>query len=286
MILNSNAMIAPICILLKSMRFWLGLSLTVVVFSLLVKLGFWQLSRGEVKFEIEQALKQREQQAPISLEALSKVSDQSALTGIRVVTHVQPFQSWPNANDVGTEQTDTVVLLDNQTYQGKVGYLAYQVVSDGIGRHFLLERGFVSGSNDRSILPLVNWVEQPQRFVGRVYQKSANPLSRELGFEETSPPRIQNLNIPELSKRLGIELESYAFQPQMPGWPYAQPWQPLPMYSAKHFGYAVQWFSMAFVFASLCLYVLIRALKLIRHNANSKEPTKLKIKEINHKDMI
>ncbi len=233
---------------------------------------------------MEQALEQRKHQAPMSLDALAKETDQSALTGFRVTSRIEPFGSRLESGNVSKDAT--TLLLDNQTYQGKVGYLAYQIVSDGTGRYFLLERGFVEGTKQRSVLPSVKWLDQPQQLIGRVYQKSTNPLSSELGLEETTPLRIQNLNIPQLSKTLGIELENYAFQPQHPSWPYAQPWQPLPMYSAKHFGYAVQWFSMSFVFAFLCLYVLIRALKLIRHNANSEEPTKLKIKEINHKDMI
>ncbi|MGF1721873.1 SURF1 family protein [Vibrio kyushuensis] len=290
MILNNNAILSPICILLKSIRFWFGLLLTLVVFSLLVKLGFWQLSRGEAKQQTELALSQRADQEPIPLALAIRRYQNQPLTGVKVTVDIKPL---PLKSDVTTTKISTSPLenkvtfvLDNQTYQGTVGYLAYQVVSDSKGMYFLLERGFIAGSKQRSQLPVVQWLNTPQTLSGRLYQKSTNRLSTELGLEDTSPIRIQNLNLPALSQELGIELAPFVFQPQHVSWPYPQPWQPVPMYSAKHFGYAIQWFSMAVVFAILCIYVLVRAMKTVRDNANTPEPTKLKIKELNHKDMI
>ncbi|MGC9459117.1 SURF1 family protein [Vibrio genomosp. F10] len=250
---------------MSSIRFWFGMLLTVVVFSALVKLGFWQLSRGEDKQQVESELSQRLDAPPISLDLAVSRFDLHSLTGVKVSVDVTPLP----LSDVAT------VLLDNQTFEGKVGYLAYQVVSDGDQRFFLLERGFVAGLKQRSQLPNVTWIDEPQTMEGRLYQKSINPLSSDLGLEMTNPLRIQNLNIPELSRELGLTLEPFVFQPQQDGWPYQQPWQPVPMRSAKHFGYAVQWFSMALVFALLSGYVLVRAVKKIKrqgHDVDANYP--------------
>lgn len=53
-----------------SKRFWVAVGLTVVVFSLLVKLGFWQFERGQEKQALEQAILAR---ADSAYQALSVV---------------------------------------------------------------------------------------------------------------------------------------------------------------------------------------------------------------------
>ncbi|GAK83046.1 cytochrome oxidase biogenesis protein Surf1 [Vibrio ponticus] len=45
------------------------------------------------------------------------------------------------------------MLLDNQTYNGEVGYLALQLVRAIDGRNVLLELGFVAAKSSRSDLP-------------------------------------------------------------------------------------------------------------------------------------
>ncbi|ELK8442709.1 SURF1 family protein, partial [Vibrio vulnificus] len=92
--------------------------LTLVVFTLLVKLGLWQLSRAEEKSQLEIELQQRALQAPQPLLDVLNVENAAvfSMTGVRVETNVAP-SALP------------IVLLDNQTWNGKVGYLAYQVMA-------------------------------------------------------------------------------------------------------------------------------------------------------------
>ncbi|WP_272945988.1 SURF1 family protein [Vibrio mexicanus] len=266
-ILNSNVMQSSQYPFVRSGRFWLGLTLTVGLFCLLVKLGFWQMSRGEEKqlFE-EQLLKQQSvifEGMDALLESFSSrgidVSQNNALspiTGTRIEMDVVPIAG-------------QYLLLDNQTYQGKVGYLAYQLVKSQ-GHYVLLERGFVNAKSSRDVLPMVDWLVDPIRLVGRVYQKGSNPLSQELNLELTSPNRVQNLNLPELGDVWGVELLNFVVQPQLEGWPYPQPWQPVPLSSQKHFGYAVQWFSMAAALFVLSGYVLFRLVKQSRREGDNK----------------
>lgn len=221
--------------------------LTVVVFSILINLGLWQLSRAAEKQQLEQRLSDRESAAMIPLAEL-EVAKFDYLTGLRVEGIVRPMPK-------------RYLLLDNQTHAGKVGYLAYQLVSLDSGKYALLERGFVAASGARSDLPKVDWLQEPLNVQARLYQRSTNPLSDELMLEQGVPSRIQNLNIAQLSSLWRIDIEPYVLQPLNQPWPYAQPWVPIPLSSAKHFGYAVQWFSMALVLAILSLWVLYRALR-------------------------
>ncbi|MCS0308554.1 SURF1 family protein [Vibrio diabolicus] len=240
-----------------SKRFWVAVGLTVVVFSLLVKLGFWQLERGQEKQALEQAILARADSAYQTLGEVLEENDwrEGSILGKKVEANVVP-QAFP------------VILLDNQTHQGNVGYLVFQIVSmsDESGTYALLELGFVEGIADRSILPTVTTLEVSTFISGRLYRKSANPLSSELMPEVDDAIRVQNLNIAQLNQLLNIELMPAVLQPDnLKNWPYDFPWNPLPLNSAKHFGYSIQWFSMAGVFLLLTLIVFVRWQRKLRH---------------------
>ncbi|MCG9230073.1 SURF1 family protein [Vibrio diabolicus] len=240
-----------------SKRFWVAVGLTVVVFSLLVKLGFWQLERGQEKQALEQAILARADSAYQTLGEVLEENDwrEGSILGKKVEANVVP-QAFP------------VILLDNQTHQGNVGYLAFQIVSmsDELGTYALLELGFVEGIADRSILPTVTTLEVSTFISGRMYRKSANPLSSELMPEVGDAIRVQNLNIVQLNQLLNIELMPAVLQPDnLKNWPYDFPWNPLPLNSAKHFGYSIQWFSMAGVFLLLTLIIFVRWQRKLRH---------------------
>ncbi|HHX8288629.1 TPA: SURF1 family protein [Vibrio diabolicus] len=240
-----------------SKRFWVAVGLTVVVFSLLVKLGFWQLERGQEKQALEQAILARADSAYQTLGEVLEENDwrEGSILGKKVEANVVP-QAFP------------VILLDNQTHQGNVGYLAFQIVSmsDESGTYALLELGFVEGIADRSVLPTVTTLEVSTFISGRLYRKSANPLSSELMPEVGDVIRVQNLNIVQLNQLLNIELMPAVLQPDnLKNWPYDFPWNPLPLNSAKHFGYSIQWFSMAGVFLLLTLIVFVRWQRKLRH---------------------
>ncbi|MCG9677667.1 SURF1 family protein [Vibrio sp. Isolate24] len=242
-----NTIKSSLSVQMKSYSFWVGLLLTVVAFSILVNLGLWQLSRADEKRQMEQFLAERERASAIELEQLN-TTDNVYLTGTLVRVELRPIKG-------------KYLLLDNQTYQGEVGYLAYQLMAFGNNNTVLLERGFIPSYGQREILPNVEWITTPFTGKARVYQRSLNPLSDGLYLEPGVPHRIQNLNISELELYWEIPIEPYLLQPRMTGWPYSQPWKPVPLSSAKHTGYAVQWFSMAGVLIILSVWLLIRVLK-------------------------
>jgi cytochrome oxidase assembly protein ShyY1 len=220
------------------------------VFSLLVKLGFWQLERGIAKQMLEQSILAR---ADVTYEEMNTVVDnndwrEESVIGVKVKAQVTP-------------EPLPVILLDNQTYHGNVGYLAYQVVSVSQEQNILalMELGFVEGTHTRSKLPIVKELEAPMLVTGRLYRKSMNPLSSDLMPELGETIRVQNLNISQLNELLNIELMPAVLQPDnLEHWPYEFPWNPLPLTSAKHFGYSIQWFSMAVVFLLLSAVIFIR----------------------------
>ncbi|MDX1281439.1 SURF1 family protein [Shewanella colwelliana] len=220
--------------------------ITVLVFAILVKLGLWQLNRAEEKSLWQAELSQRHQAAPLSYSRLLAMPKDSSLTGYRLEI---------NATSVDTQ----LILLDNQVYNGAVGYLAYQVVSVSMSSpKLLVELGFVPGGGDRRILPDVRPLQTPQPLRGKLYQKSANPLSNQLLAEPGNPIRIQNLNLTELAQLINSPLAPAVLQPdEISGSDLPHPWQPIPLSAQKHQGYALQWFSMAAAFLILMGYLLI-----------------------------
>ena len=262
--LNKNTvdMEPPVSTLLLSKRFWAAVCLTVAVFSLLVKLGLWQLDRGEQKQALEQTILAR---ADLPYKEMHVVLDnndwrEESVIGVKVEAQVAP-------------EPLPIILLDNQTYDGAVGYLAYQVVSVSQSQNILalLELGFVAGERSRAELPVVKELEAPSVVTGRLYRKSMNPLSSELMPERGESIRVQNLNISQLNQMLNIELMPAVLQPDnLENWPYDFPWNPLPLTSAKHFGYSVQWFVMAGVFLLLTVVVFIRWLRGVSSHGGEK----------------
>lgn len=232
--------------------------LTVSVFSLLVKLGLWQYHKGEEKSLWQASLAQRQAAAPIDLSQLLAL-EHEALTGYQLQITTSPVPQQP------------LLLLDNQVYQGAVGYLVFQLFAASTGAEqdsslttqpwLLVELGFVPADKDRRILPVIPALAEAQyRLTGRVYQKQINPMSDELFAEAGEPMRFQNLNLPALAAHLGHSLYPMVLQPQnLLG--LAQPWQPVPMPAQKHFGYAVQWFTMAGVFVLMLLWLLRTRIK-------------------------
>lgn len=262
--LNKNTvdMEPPVSTLLLSKRFWGAVCLTVAVFSLLVKLGFWQLERGEEKQALEQTILSRSDQPYQAMHVVLDNNDwrEESVIGVKVEAQVTP-------------EPLPVILLDNQTYNGKVGYLAYQVVSVSQQQNILalMELGFVEGERSRSELPVVKELETPAMVTGRLYRKSMNPLSSELMPELGDAIRVQNLNISQLNEMMNVELMPAVVQPDnLENWPYEFPWNPLPLTSAKHFGYSVQWFVMAGVFLLLTVVVFIRWLRAVSSHGGEK----------------
>ncbi|MEZ8051878.1 SURF1 family protein [Vibrio atlanticus] len=247
----------------RSIGFWIAVVLTVVSVGILIKLGLWQLDRGNEKLRYEQQLSERAQQSSRLLDAVISEWKDSR-------TQAQGSPELPSLNglkvDVELEApSGLVVLLDNQINQGTVGYVIYMLgevpTQDG-RKQLLIDLGFVAASNDRRELPQLGNITLPTNMSGRLYTRSVNPLSHELGLENTMPKRIQNINITALSQYTGQEVLPFVFQPQsLDAWPYEMLWRPTAMKSEKHFGYSFQWFVMAAVLLFLTMLIGYRYLK-------------------------
>ena len=215
---------------------------TVGLFLLLVKLGFWQLDRANEKEQLHADLVYRQSLTPMSYTQLLESDYEQPMTGSRLSVTASPI---PNK----------LILLDNQVYQGQVGYLAYQLLSvPNQNSRLLLELGFVKAPKNRQQLPAVKLLKYSQTFSGRLYQKSLNPMSPNLMPEQGWPLRIQNLDLEQLSNHLELPLAPAVLQADELNNSLPHPWQPIPMSAQKHRGYALQWFSLAAALITLIFF--------------------------------
>ena len=115
---NTVDMAPPVSSSILSKWVWVAVFLTVAVFSLLVKLGYWQLERGNEKQFLEQAILARANTSYQDISEVLEMNDwrEESVIGVKVKANVTP-------------EPLPIILLDNQTYQSEVGYLAFQIVS-------------------------------------------------------------------------------------------------------------------------------------------------------------
>lgn len=251
----------------RSKGFWFAVALTLASVGILIKLGLWQLDRGNEKLRYEQQLSQRALQPS---KPLDTVLNEWREASVGTQQPVSPSTLSGLKADVElVKPSGLILLLDNQINQGTVGYVIYMLgevqTQDG-RKQLLIDLGFVAASNDRRELPKIGNITLPIEMSGRLYTRSVNPLSQELGLENTTPKRIQNINIEALSQYTGQAVLPFIFQPQsLDSWPYEMLWRPTAMKSEKHFGYSFQWFVMAAVLLSLMLLIGFRYLKKHSH---------------------
>ncbi|GEA60117.1 hypothetical protein VCO01S_13100 [Vibrio comitans NBRC 102076] len=191
---------------------------------------------------------------PMVIEQLAAMDSEYTLTGFPLQVDVRP-EALP------------LIYIDNVTHEGRVGYTVLQPMSvyyQGEKQILLVELGFAKAPSTRDRLPPVNSIGASENLVGRVYERSINPLSSDVMQEPMLEGiRIQNLNIQQLSEVLDTPLFGFVLQPfALPSNHLPRIWSPYPMTSQKHFGYAFQWFGMAVVYALLVVLFVVRKRKV------------------------
>ncbi|WP_159064962.1 SURF1 family protein [Thaumasiovibrio subtropicus] len=210
---------------------------TLVAVALLVKLGMWQLSRAEEKARLSSQLNARSEQVyrDVSLlpedAAFYRLEVEGALRGV------------------------TPIWLDNQIFQGRVGYQLLFPFQTADG-WLLINLGWVAAPTSRDRLPTLpdnvsRAVEKSLKVSGLLSPPSANVVLAEKTDERfVDGIRVQRVDIADLAARLDISLLPYLLHIDG-AHPIAQQpiWQPTVMSAQKHIGYAVQWFLMSLAVA-------------------------------------
>ncbi|MYJ51808.1 MAG: SURF1 family protein [Gammaproteobacteria bacterium] len=204
----------------------------VAALSLLVSLGAWQFMRGMHKADLESRI--------------GAVADRT------VVLDTAP-ESWAHLDYVrvrltGSMDTARTLLLDNRVHRGQVGYevIVPFALRDGSAT-VLVNRGWIprEGVEMLDDGPAIRETE----IAGQLYRPDTGiMLVDTMSATDRWPVVIQYLDIPVLSDHLGLALEpAMVVLDADAAQGFERIWQPYVMNSARHYGYAVQWWGLAVV---------------------------------------
>lgn len=217
---------------------------TVMVFTLLMNLGFWQLRRAEFKEHMVERLESRNQQTSRDLSSLSP-SDMSA-----------DMTDYP-LHVTGHYLNDLSLLLDNRPYHGQPGY---EVLTAFLteGKILLVNRGWIAQGPDRRIPPDIPPVEGEVTLHGNAHTPNPN-------FFVLKEDDYSLVKWPFLIQKIDLEKSGQLFDyPVIPfvlrlapeeSSQFVREWHSHFMGPEKHYGYAVQWFSLAA--ALLVIYFVV-----------------------------
>lgn len=238
----------------------LWLVVTVLVFSVLVKLGFWQSDRALEKEQRLAKIEKLSVQNPISLEQVMHLTKNNS--------------AFEDINDVpvfinGEFNKDQVFLLDNQVNKGRLGYRVYQVAVTS-KYAILVSLGWVVGSINRQELPEVVAISGQHQFQGNIRLTEVGVLLQEQIFSDvTWPLRVQQIELDKFSSLINRQLLPFVvYLDKNEALGYEKNWQPIVMPPEKHRAYAFQWFSLATAWLLLMLWAKFGA--SLKNNKNIK----------------
>lgn len=211
----------------------------IIFFTLFIKLGFWQLDRADQKKIINMAFVDRQSQPLIPL------NNETIQMPIEDII-------WHHVTISGEFLNDKNIILDNQVVQEKVGFLIYTPfkILDS-NRTILVNRGWYPLSNSRNDVPNIPPIKGAQAIEGEINQMPSSGIS--LGKVVTekldeSSFRLQKMDYKVLCSLLGKDLMRYVVKLKKPIFDKTYILDsgiPVPD-SDKNYGYAFQWFAMAF----------------------------------------
>ncbi len=238
---------------------WPWVIFTLAVFSLLFNLGLWQASRAEEK--------------QLRLDKIAAMVGNDRLS-------LQQLLSQKNKNDLpvaiqGKFNNEQILLLDNQTNQGRLGYRVLQVFNVlNTDRAVLINMGWVEGSINRTVLPQLSTFPGQITINGNVRIIEKGIVLQQQTYQQVQwPLRIQQIEINEISQLFNTKLLPFViYLDTKEEIGYKKNWQPIVMPPQKHLGYAVQWFSLAFVWLALMIWASYKQQnKLQNKSANNNK---------------
>lgn len=210
---------------------------------ILLKLGFWQLSRADEKRNIEQALIAK--QTVVHADLLSALN-------------AETDSNYKTVNVSGSLDSERLLYWDNRVVGGKPGYEVLAVLRTDAG-YVLVNFGWVEDKSFRQSIPEVRLPKELTDVLGTLYSPLNNVLVTEPeDLTPDWPKRIQQPDFSTVESLLEIPLLStLVYVQNSKDYGLINNFRPVTMSPKKHVGYAIQWFSLALA----CLIIYLLALK-------------------------
>lgn len=223
--------------------------LTLIVFPLLLTLGFWQLNRADQKAEMQAAFNERYDKPAVDL---ARLSDR----------HPAGAMHWRNVI-VNGRYAEHSYLLDNQVYAGETGYRVYTPLKlAGRDAAVLVERGWVALGTDRRHVPDIPLPDGELQLNGRIVPAPATGImlaEHRIESMAANLYRVQRISPEELSVHSELNLLPYVVR--LDSAPHAQDDEKSALGGfgrERHLGYAFQWFALAATLLIIYVFVNVK----------------------------
>ena len=196
-------------------------------------LGLWQVERGHEKSNIVEQFNNNSIKNPKLFSEVSSKWDRVKVKGI-----------WN-----GSKQ----ILIDNVINSGIAGYKVLTPLQiDETGIFILVDRGWISQGKSRDTLPKIDIKDEYVEVTGILEDPELGFVLSEDLVTDNWPKVSQTKNLDVLRKEFEEQLSRYILvaDPTLKSSLTYMKIIPSNMTAEKHFGYAIQWFTM---FVALCL---------------------------------
>lgn len=216
---------------------------SITLLPLLIVLGFWQLHRAEEKHTLQDLLDQQQDRPPLHL---------SAVEGRELQDHDYLYRQ---VRMEGKFDTQKVWLLENQVWQGRVGYQVIAPFHLHGGGAVLVNLGWLASTGYRDDLPSLPPLDSVTTVTGTLVRPSINTLLKQQKLTDQWPQPILQIEIEQLQQVVDTPLLAWVLQieSQHPA-ALAVNWRTIQMPASKHLGYAWQWFAMAVALLVLTVF--------------------------------
>jgi len=215
-----------------------ALSLFSIFFTLLfISLGFWQIERAESKALKMKAFNEMQKSPPIALNDLSA--------------------AWSRIFVEGFYDSSRQILIDNQINDGQVGYKIYTPFYFD-DKAIFVDRGWIPRGKTRSELPNIDFQSDRLRIVGSLLKPEKEVLAGDDIFTKNWPI-VSQTKLPNIIETKFNKDFSDSVIVLEPGSNFLKeyiPLQPFVISPTKHYGYALQWFTMSIVLFSMFIYAI------------------------------
>jgi surfeit locus 1 family protein len=215
-------------------------SFSIFFICIFVFLGIWQIERAAHKEGLLLDFNSEQESPP------SRLTEKSP--------------EWSRVFVDGIFDSSKQILIDNQIHNGKVGYKIFTPFRFNNNQIVLVDRGWIGQGQSRSDLPQLNIVEKKSRIIATVISPEQGVLA---GSE------LLTSEWPRVSQTKSVEVIASAFKEPIldivlvldPGSSQITEFiqiKPFAITPVKHYGYAMQWFTMSIVLFGMFLYALKR----------------------------
>lgn len=228
--------------------------LAIILFTLFVSLGRWQLERADLKRDIQ-----------------NRFLAQMELPYQYIILQPEPDDAfvYQKIKLKGYFRMDQLIFIDNKVYQGQAGYHVLQpFFIEDTKRAVLVNRGWVAADYNRTVFPAIRAPIVADQVRGLVTIPSTEGFRMgAVEMTENWPQRLPFIDLQKIQQGVDYELLPYVIwlAPEVEDY-YVRDWKPVWSSPEKSEAYATQWFSFALII--LILYIALNVNKDSSRNKN------------------